>query len=151
MSFGYGTYSFEIASDAARLDSNLVLGLFSWSDTSAYKHREIDIEISRWGRPNSENMQFVVPPYDVAGNMRRFMLPLGNLPSIHRFTWAPERIDFQTIAGSDVVKQFAVERHIPAGDEHAHINLWSMNTGLSGDGVTEILVKSFKFEPLHSP
>jgi hypothetical protein len=48
-SFGFGTYRFTLRSDVVDLDPNVVLGLFTWSDDAAFSHREIDIEISRWG------------------------------------------------------------------------------------------------------
>ena len=54
----YGTYSFVLGSPVDQLDPNVVLGLFTWDATSAqYAHREIDIELSRWGNANSANAQ----------------------------------------------------------------------------------------------
>ncbi|MDQ4089270.1 MAG: hypothetical protein M3163_03045 [Actinomycetota bacterium] len=48
-----------------RLDPNVVLGLFSWSDDPAYNYREIDIEVARWGDVAGDtNAQYVVQPWD---------------------------------------------------------------------------------------
>jgi hypothetical protein len=63
-SFGYGTYSFTLESDPATLNKNIVLGLFTWSDQPEYAHREIDIEFSRWEKPDNNNAQFVIQPWD---------------------------------------------------------------------------------------
>src|ERR1051325_11835524 len=58
-SFGYGTYSFAIASPVDALDPSVVLGLFTWSDKAAYNHREIDIEFGRWGNASdTTNAQY---------------------------------------------------------------------------------------------
>ncbi len=63
-SFGYGKYSFTLESDAASLDRNVVLGLFTWDDDPASAHREIDIEFSRWGVVADPNAQYVLQPWD---------------------------------------------------------------------------------------
>jgi len=49
--FGHGTYRWHLDTAPARIDRNVVLGLFTWdaSDPS-YNYREIDIEVSRWGQ-----------------------------------------------------------------------------------------------------
>ena len=49
-SLGDGTYKFEIENNAALLDPNVILGLFTWDEFAPqYKNREMDIEIGRWG------------------------------------------------------------------------------------------------------
>lgn len=147
-SFGYGTYRFVVASDAARLANDLVLGMFTWSDALEYAHREIDVEISRWGRAGSDDAQFVVQPYDVPGSIVRFALPAARLPSIHGFSWRPGQVDFESRAGDVVVRRAQLTRHVPpAGGEHARINLWSTTGRPPRAGLTEVLVKSFVFEP----
>jgi hypothetical protein len=50
-SFGYGTYRFDLDSHIDCLDPQVVLGLFTWNDDPSYNHREIDIEVARWGDP----------------------------------------------------------------------------------------------------
>jgi hypothetical protein len=46
--FGYGTYTWRLA-PVPQLDPNVVLGLFTWNDDPDFAHREIDIELARWG------------------------------------------------------------------------------------------------------
>src|ERR1017187_5604796 len=53
--FGYGSYRFQLASPADNIDTNAVLGLFTWSDDPAYADREIDIECSRWSNAADPN------------------------------------------------------------------------------------------------
>ena len=48
-SFGYGTYRFSVE-DISHLEPAVVLTLFTWDDLGAEQnHREMDVEISRWG------------------------------------------------------------------------------------------------------
>lgn len=68
-SLGHGTYRFYLDSDVAELDPNVVLGLFTWSDTPGFNNREVDIEFSRWGDRNGPNAQFVVQPYYFPNNL----------------------------------------------------------------------------------
>ena len=48
---GYGTYRFVVR-DVGHLEPGAVLTLFTWEGAAAdQNHREMDIEISRWGDP----------------------------------------------------------------------------------------------------
>ncbi len=82
-SFGLGTYRFTIDSGIDGLDPNVVLGLFTWSDAPEYNHRELDVEIARWGDPANANAQFVVQPYTRKANIVRFAIPTGRGPTTH--------------------------------------------------------------------
>ncbi len=124
---GYGSYRFYLDTDTEKIDPNVVLGMFTWSDDSAYSHREIDIEISRWGRADNQNAQFVIQPYTRPINIVRFQIPpdskAGLLFLEHTFT-----------------------RDIPeTGDENARINLW-LTTGNPPVDAKEIEVIISKFE-----
>src|SRR5258706_1930305 len=69
-SYGYGTYTFTVATPLDAFDPNVVLGLFTWSDKAPYAHREIDFEAARWGNAaDPTNAQFVVQPYNLAGHL----------------------------------------------------------------------------------
>jgi len=150
-SFGYGMYTFELASDVSGLDPNIVLGLFTWSDRARYAHREIDIEFARWGNAGDPtNAQYVVQPYSTAGHLARFTQP-SVTTSTHAFRWQPGRIDWwsrdadgnliasYTYAGTDVP--------IP-GDERVRLNLWLFQGQAPTDGQpAEVLVRSFAWSP----
>jgi hypothetical protein len=159
----YGTYRWVVATDLSRLANSLTLGLFLWSDSDDFAHREIDIEAGVWGtprgaagarnnrvdRPPQEDMQFVLQPFTVPGNMVRFSLGTFKGPSVHSFTWTPGRIAFETTNGGRVVKRFVLDRGVPppGPDQHVRINLWNTTRELATDGVAEVVVKDFSYEP----
>lgn len=150
-SYGYGTYTFTLASGVGDLDSNVVLGLFTWSDKAPYAHREIDIEFARWGSAAaSTNAQYVVQPTGTANHLSRFTQP-DTATSTHRFTWRPGQISWQSVdangaliatytyTGSDVPKP---------GDERVRLNLWLFGGAAPTDGApVDVIVSSFAFAP----
>lgn len=152
-SYGYGTYTFTLGSAVDALDANVVLGLFTWSDKAPYAHRELDIEVARWGNTaDTTNAQYVVQPYDVVNHLRRFTVPqTATASSTHRFSWHPGQVTWESYdayggliasyeyKGSDVPKP---------GDERVHLNLWLFNGAapLNGSAV-DVVVRSFSFAP----
>jgi len=141
---GYGTYTFEVNSDLTSLDPWVVLGLFTWSDRARFNNREIDIEVADWGDSASEgNAQFVIQPWDAAGHLRRYGIADSG-PTVHAFTWRPDRVDFSsagttwTYAGSGIP---------PSLDERIRINLWLFQGHAPASGV-EVRISSFRFTPL---
>ena len=75
--YGHGTYVYKLASPVDKLDRNAVLGLFTWDDSSvAYAHREIDVEMSRWGLAAGPNAEYVVSPWNSTGHRYQFNLAL---------------------------------------------------------------------------
>ena len=93
-SLGYGTYSFVVR-DISQLEPAVAFGMFTWDDLGVEQnHREIGVEISRWGDPASKNAQYVIQPYYVAANVARFTAPAGRLT--HSFRWEPGRVSFKT-------------------------------------------------------
>jgi hypothetical protein len=158
-SFGYGTYRFYLSRRVDALDPNVVLGLFTWSDSPAENHREIDIEFSRWGNGlEPTNAQYVVQPYDVPGNLVRWTQPRRPRKSTHRFTWQPGSVAFQSLAGHNaappdgghVVAEHTMTAGIPtAGGENARINLWLFGGQPPLNGrAAYVIIERFEFEPL---
>ena len=135
---GYGTYRFDVET-THDLDPRAVLGLFTW-DSSAPDHhyREIDVEISRWGRANNANAQFVVQPFARPGRIHRFELPRGR--ARHEFAWSAGAVSFETrlIDGPSVpvvVSRYTVDEGVPrAGRESPRINLWLVDGQPPTDG-----------------
>lgn len=154
-SFGYGTYRFYLDDAVDDLDPQVVLGMFTWHDDPAYHHREIDIEVSRWGRADNENGQFVVQPYTRPRNIVRFHLPAGLRSSTHGFTWTPDKVLCRSLKGHDptasepglVIHQHTFTEDIPrAGGENARINLWLLGGRQPADGKeAEIIISKFEF------
>lgn len=154
-SFGYGTYRFYLDASVDSLDSQVVLGMFTWSNDPAYKHREIDIEISRWGKANNKNGQFVVQPSTRPQNIVRYQIPTGLAGSTHIFTWKSESVSFQAIEGQlntapdsrSIIQQHTFTQNIPrAGDENARINFWLWaGKGPTDDKDVEVIISKFEF------
>lgn len=156
MSFGYGTYRFHLDSPVGNLDPNIVLGLFTWSDDPAYSHREVDIEITKWGNANDTyNAQFVVQPFSING-LTRFTIPSDCL-STQSFTWSKGSVVFYSLLGPytkqyspiSLVKRWEFTHNIPqAGGENVRINLWLLDGIPPTDGKeSEVIVREFDFEP----
>jgi hypothetical protein len=151
-SFGYGTYTFTVATRLDQLDANVVLGLFTWSDRAPYAHRELDVEVAKWGNAaDTSNAQFVVQPYDKAGHLVRFATGTA-ARTVQQFEWRAGQVSFTsrdagtgslissyTYTGADVPKP---------GDERVRLNLWLFNGAAPTNGLpTEVVVESFAFTP----
>lgn len=173
-SLGYGTYTFRVRTAPSGLDSNLVLGLFTYSPQKAYYHREIDIEFSAWGVPGTAPKgQYVLQPYTRKGNLHLFDVPEDGGRASYSFRWRPGRIEFLSwdgygsrpvatgypaAPGDAVQGQMAVLAHwvyeeiqyVPKpGSEVVHMNLYLAHGDVppAGDGVVEVIIDGFEFEP----
>jgi hypothetical protein len=148
---GYGTYAFELASRVDNLDPNVVLGLFTWSDKSPYAHRELDIELARWGNgADPTNGQYVVQPWDVANHLRRFIMPADGA-SLHRFTWRRGQVAWESYgaSGNNIDSYAYAGSDVPVtGDERVRLNFWLFNgTAPLNGAAAEVMVKQFSFTP----
>jgi hypothetical protein len=147
-SLGRGRYSFELDSAVHGLDPNVVLGLFTWSDDPAYNNRELDIEFGRWGNAaDPTNGQYVVQPYDHAGNLLRITQP-AVYSSTHSFDWQPSVVAFAGSSATPSPWTYAGPDVPQPGTEHARMNLW-LYRGMTprNGGTVEIVVKRFTFTP----
>ncbi|HUA38847.1 MAG TPA: glycoside hydrolase family 16 protein [Candidatus Sulfopaludibacter sp.] len=161
--FGYGSYRFELGSRVDNLDTNVVLGMFTWSDDPTYADREMDVECSRGFAADTNNTQFTVQPYNLSGHFSRYQVPVGLADSTHLFTWQSNSVGFQCQSGSyspnpnptNVLGNwvFTNASAVPrTGDENVRINLWLLFGRPPSDGQeVELIVKSFEFVPLGSP
>ncbi|MFA6570333.1 MAG: T9SS type A sorting domain-containing protein [Bacteroidota bacterium] len=153
---GYGTYSFQIIGKIGDLDPNVVLGLFTWDNSSVYNHREIDIEFSKWGLQNDTNTQYVIQPYDSIGNRYQWIFPGGIDSSTHSFSWCKDKINFLSKLGFDlppssdsVIHTWAYDNSssIPdKGNENIRINLWLLDGQPPIDtNEVEVIINQFSF------
>jgi hypothetical protein len=160
--FGYGSYRFQLASPADSINTNAVLGLFTWSDDPAYADREIDIECSRWSNgADPNNAQYVVQPYNLSGHLARFAVPAGQTNATILFTWETNRVSFQSQRGgysanpslANVISNWSYALSVPpTGDECVHLNLWLNNGAPPTDNKeVEVVISSFQFVPLGAP
>jgi hypothetical protein len=151
-SFGYGTYTFTVATRLDNLDPNVVLGLFTWSDKPQYAHREIDFEAARWGSTSDlTNGQFVVQPYDRPNHLHRFTLS-DAVRTVQQFTWRAGEVSFTSRrldTGATVATYVYRGADVPKpGDERVRLNLWLFGGAAPQDGQpVEIVVESFAFTP----
>jgi hypothetical protein len=152
-SFGYGTYLF-VVQDVSHLEPAAALSMFTWSDLGAdQNHREMDIEISRWGDPASENAQYVIQPYYVPANVVRFTAPAG--PVTYSFRWEPESISFEATRGAGrepgrhPIAAHVFTSEIPSpGDESAHVHLCAYTYGsVPLQHEAEVVIEKFQYLP----
>lgn len=150
-SLGYGSYQF-VVQDLSHLEPAAVLSMFTWDDLGAdQNHRELDIEITRWGDPTNKNTQFTVQPYYVPANVTRFAAPSGVLT--HSFRWEPKRVTFRTTKGNGrptrVVAEQVFSSGIPApGAETIHLNLYIFSAGKQPmQQEAEVVIEKFEYLP----
>jgi hypothetical protein len=134
-----------------------VLSMFTWDDKAAdQNHRELDIEIARWGDPGSKNAQYVVQPYYLPTNVARFIAPSG--VHTHSFRWEPGKVTFQTVPGKNESTPGGKSRQVagqifstgvPApGGESVHLTLFVYgNTKSPLQKNTEVVIEKFEYFP----
>jgi hypothetical protein len=152
-SLGFGTYKFVIQ-ESAHLGPSAVLGMFTWDDARDDDTRsELDIELSRWGRPGSKNAQYVVQPFYVPENVSRFTVPSGVLTYI--LQWGRGVASFKTIRGSAVdpasktVSEHLFTSGVPApAFETVHISLYDFHHSENMSPLpAEVVIERFEYLP----
>jgi hypothetical protein len=157
--YGYGTYVFHVTGRPADLDPNVVLGLFTWDDHAGEHHREIDVELSRWGDPSGANAQFVVQPYQTPANIHRFDIAGPRAGTKHSFAWTAGQVEFWSLWGHvdpSTTSEALIDHWVNAGtdvptpsDAHVHVNLWLMDGLAPTDGrAAHIVLSGFSFVPV---
>jgi hypothetical protein len=152
-SLGYGEYRFTIEGPPRELDPNVVLGLFTWKDEPAENHKELDVEIARWGDPAGPNGRYTLQ----TGHTYNFESPAATVPTTHVIDWQPDQVRFQSWEGSDTeppspvttIAERVFDTGVPhPGGEQTRMNLW-LNGGAAplADGGLEAIVSSFEFSP----
>ncbi len=169
-SLGYGTYTFQTNSRMDVLNANATFGAFTWDpfgdDTRIpnFPNREIDFEDSRWGdATRATNSQFVVQPYYVPGNLRRFTLPdLSSDPRLTRILkWNRGRVEFIALHGHysplDYPESAVIDRYVVLEDlsrnrvvptpsrENFRFNLWLNQDAPDNDEPVEVIINQFAY------
>ncbi len=152
-SLGYGSYRFVVR-DSSHLEPAAVLSMFTWEDSDQNpNHREIDLEITRWGDPLSKNAQYEIQPYYVPANVDRYMVPSGILT--YSFQWEPGTISFRTIRGANggnesrPVADHVFSSGVPTpGGESVHMNLYIYKSSASPvKHQNEVVIEKFEYLP----
>ena len=151
-SLGYGTYRFVVR-DVSHVEPAVVLSLFTWDEAEAgQNHREMNIELARWGDAASKNAQYVVQPYYVPANVVRFNVPAGVLT--HSFRWEPGRVEFKTVRGPVADGPTPIAQHVftsgvpSPGGESIHLDLYLFGNAkdpLQND--IEVVIEKFEYLP----
>jgi hypothetical protein len=152
-SLGYGSYFFVVR-DTFHLEPAAVSSIFTWDDSDeTQNHREMSIELTRWGDADNKNGQYVVQPYYVPANVARFMAPPGLLT--HSFHWEPGKVTFRTVrgsmtgTGSHVVAEHVFTSGVPVpGGEAVHLNLYIFgNDSKPLQNDAEVVIEKFEYLP----
>jgi hypothetical protein len=153
-SLGYGSYKF-VVQDVSQMEPAAVLGMFTWDEARIIEdtRKELDIEISQWGKPGYKNAQYVVQPFYVPGNLARFSAPAGELT--HLLRWQPGSASFKTVRGNDKnagakpVSEHVFTSGVPvAAGENVHIDLYAYHhTNNPLQHEAEVVIESFEYLP----
>jgi hypothetical protein len=132
-SLGFGEYRALMQPLPNDLDPQAVFGAFTWDQEAPPSFRELDFELSRFGKPTDPtNAQFAVQPE----NLFRFTIPLADLQAGMTFTqlWLPGQVTFAlyrgqhrgTLSESDLMTRWTkTGAAIPKpGSENFRLNLW---------------------------
>ncbi len=160
--FGFGRYQFWLEGPVARMDMNVVLGLFTYPTPDVGKSgtHELDIEFAKWGHRSAHPGNYTVWPADPKlRNTHRIFAPdfRGEL-STHRFTWSAKSVFFQSLCGHrDDDEQAVASWHYEPEDAPRRIsqhplpvrmNLWLFEGRPPTDRApVEIVVRAFRFTP----
>lgn len=141
-SFGFGTYSWIVEGDLYHLDPNIVLGMFQYPDSSIGpdKTNEIDIEISPWGDPKKDRLNYSIWPNHKKPKFSHYFNILHLRPGrkwIFKYARAPSRVVFDDwTLKSELISNAPMQ---------VYINLWA-NEGKAVKQAT-VRILEFKFVP----
>jgi len=152
-SLGFGTYK-VVVQDMGHLGPAAVVSMFTWNDMETQANpSDLDIELSRWGNPDSKNAQYVVQPYYVPQNVYRFNVPAG----VHTYIlhWAPGMASFKTVSGTgETANAKPTSEHdftsgipSPAG-KTVHLDLYDYHhSKIAYQRPAEVVIEKFEYLP----
>jgi hypothetical protein len=147
VSLGRGLYRFTVG-DVSRLDPAAAMSLLTWDEVAADQHhREIDIDVGRWGDPANKNAQYVVQPFDEPANVVRFEAPPGRLT--HSFDWEPGKVVFKTVSGPRTVASHEFTSGVPSpGGESLKMVLYVFDySRIPARSGSEVVIEKFEYLP----
>lgn len=162
-SLGFGEYRWYVGNALERIDSNLVVGLFTYAQESVFgtNQNEVDIEVSHAFPGTQTNcLLFTVQPYTIPGNSYQHPLETTNDLTTHRFIWRPDRVDWQSYYGhtpeplddNHFIAAWRFEgRGIPIEtNEVPYMNLWLFYTNAPVNTQSvEMIIRDFSFAPFN--
>ena len=150
---GYGTYLVTVE-DTSHLEPATIFSVFTWDELPTDpNHREMDVEISRWGNPGDENGRYVIQPYYIPANVSRFTAPAGEITFL--LNWEPGKVLFQTFRGdppkanSRAIAEHVFTAGVPTpGHESIRMNFCPVdNHQAPQQHPSEIVIQSFQYLP----
>ena len=146
---GYGTYELDVETNPSGMDRQAVFGFFTYSGAPEQAHRELDVELSYWGRSGEpKNAQFVVQPSHGPNTYRRFEVNRG--PVTYRIQWERGVAEFSAMTADGVVLQhWTRTSEVPEpGDARIQLNLWLYKgkPPQNGQPIT-FVIQAFRFSP----
>lgn len=156
---GYGTYEVRLAARLDRLDPQAVFGFFTFELPSSHRYnREIDIEFSRWGNPETPDAAYTVHPDTEPRNQFRFDIAQEGEATTHRFVWAPGEVTFQSWHGHgayppppelEIARFTVTSEAVPEpGGARVYFNYWRFRGEPLQTGSTPVvIIRDFRFHP----
>ena len=136
-SLGYGTYVFTVK-NISQLEPAAVLSMYTWTDLALEQnHREMDVNLTRWGDAANRNAEFVLQPYYLPQNVFRFTVPPGRFT--YSFSWEPGSISFEAAPG------------VYRSPEKAGIASHTFNVGVPSAGGENAYLNFCEFKFSHVP
>lgn len=145
--YTYGTFTWTIASPVYTFDKNSVLGLFTYQDDN----HELDIEPTRWGLENSDNLDYSVQPYYLKGNERTYKVTGTNgANTTYKLEWKPTYVKFSSMQNGKIVNEWNYTNvtGIPKTPQNACMNLWLDKHKPPSNGKNiECVISDFSYTP----
>ena len=150
-SFGYGTYAVTVVIPQP-IEPSAVLSLFTWDRSGTdVNHREMDINISRWGNAEGKNVEYILEPYYLSTNV----YGLEVKPGLTRFSlhWEPGKASFESRriepGAESAYLSHTFTGNVPTpGDETLRMNFCEvMREQAPLRREAEILVQRFQYLP----
>ena len=158
-SFGFGTYEFDVTSPRVdQLDPNVVLGLFSYPDTSPDGTDELDIEYSRWGVTTNDNLSFTAYPTTLKQKSvsKGFTVHPLVAANINRYVWSKRAVRFHCLTdppkgGGKTLAQWqtpvSFAKSVGQNPMPVHLNLWLFQSAAPSDqNQAEVVIERFRFK-----
>ena len=155
---GYGEYAWSLEGPLDLLESNTIVGLFSFDEPRGETYYEIDIEASRALLGGTvSNLLYTVQPWTLPANGYQTPMTLTNTETTHRFQWTPGGVHWLSYYGHDrepvdsnhvFGERVYVSDNVPPPPARCDINFW-LCEGLAPEGTQylEYVVKDFHFKP----
>jgi len=147
-------HRFYIDGHVDNRDKNVVFGAFLYQDFPLpQRQKEIDIEFSRFGEAEADNLWYVVWGPGDNHHPHSSSFSLAGDFSAHSFNWQPTQIDFESHHGhydkppspQYVIAEWAYTgEYVPheVDNLHIHLNLWLFRGGSPSDGQeVEVIIR----------